>query len=410
MPVQPLKSADPLFKSGSGDHLYPASQKFGDLDNVISSYPDKPSNELMGTNWASDPYKWYPDTDQLILDLADGKRSIHDSDIQERLLMWMSDEQYNEFLNTESGEKIHALVRKRGNKAYAAKKTEQKGKLCRALDGKEFDYPIGGRGNVRMTRLLFITVNFDRERFSPGQAWYAIRSTPVEGCKLDYNVLNNLNANLTKIFGKHHILTCKEAQASGYPAPHIIAILEKPVRVRLHNTNGKKSWRIDDPKILHRIGKSTLFRKLAFNDHRKMMRMHPIWKHGFIDFQGIVKGYKVSGKKDAFTYAFKYLTKCLTEDNYDSVKDLPNIDCVTEPGLRTTLFTHLGNKCFRTRDITFTKKFVEALGGLDDKEKSSTNTHIWKRIRTVSAFIVEKQKEIDGLRALQKYKEAHGIV
>lgn len=363
---------------------------------------------MMGTNVPSDPYQWYPDTDQLILDLANGKRSIHDPDLQERLLKWMSDEQYNLFLNMESGERIYALVRKRGNKAYAARKTEQKNKLCRALDGKEFDHPIGGRGNLRMTRLLFITVNFDREKYTPAQAWYAIRSTPVEGCKHDYNVLNNLNANITKIFGRHHILTCKEAQASGYPAPHIIAILEKPIRVKLHDNNGKKSWRIDDPRILRRIGKDRSLRRLAFNDHKRMMRMHPIWKHGFIDFQGIVKGYKVSGRKDAFTYAFKYLTKCLTESSSDSVEDLTDIDSITDPGLRTTLFTHLGNKCFRTRDITYTKRFVEALGGLDEEQKPFNDGQRWKRVRTVPSFIVEMQKEARGLRLLQEFKEAHG--
>ena len=139
------------------------------------------------------------------------------------------------------------------------------------------------------------------------------------------------------------------------------------------------------------------------------MSMHPIWKHGFIDFQGIVKGYKVSGKKDAFTYAFKYLTKCLTEDSYDSVKNLKSIDGIEDPGLRTILFTHLGNKCFRTRDITFSKKFVEALGGLDEEQKPFSDGHTWKRIRSVPAFIVDKQRELDGLRLLQEYKEAHGF-
>ena len=363
---------------------------------------------MMGTNVPSDPYQWYPDTDRLIVDLTNGNRSIHDPDIQERLLKWMSDEQYNLFLNEQTGERIYATVRKRGNRAYAARTTEQKNKLCRALDGKEFDYPIGGRGVVRMTRLLFITVNFDRDTYSPDQAWYAIRSTPVEGCKHDYNVLNKLNANLTKIFGKHHILTCKEAQASGYPAPHIIVILEKPVRVKLHDNNGKKSWRIDDPKILRRIGKDPVLRKWAFKNHKKMMRMHPIWKHGFIDFQGIVKGYKVHGKRDAFTYAFKYLTKCLTESSSERIESLPSINTIEDPGLRTTLFTHLGNKCFRTRDITFTKKFVEALGGLEDDDGFAKGDG-WKRIRTVPAFVVEIIREREGLRLLQQYKEEHGF-
>lgn len=251
-----------------------------------------------------DPFKWYPDAERLMTDLVSGNLSLYDEELQKRLINWMSDEQYNEFIDLNSGEKIYGLIKRRGNKAYAAKKTDQKSKLCRALDGKEFDYPIGGRGNIRMTRLLFITVNFDRAQFTPEQAWYALRTTPVEGCSDKYNMLNKLNANLSKIFGKHNILTCKEAQMSGYPAPHIIMILNDPVRVKLHNSNGKISWRLDDPRILRRIGKDPMLRRLAFNDHRKMLRMHPIWKHGFIDFQGIVKGYKIDGKKDAFTDAF----------------------------------------------------------------------------------------------------------
>ncbi len=352
-----------------------------------------------------DPFKWYPDAERLMTDLVSGNLSLYDEELQKRLMNWMSDEQYNEFIDLNSGEKIYGLIKRRGNKAYAAKKTDQKSKLCRALDGKEFDYPIGGRGNIRMTRLLFITVNFDRAQFTPEQAWYALRTTPVKGCSDKYNLLNKLNANLSKIFGKHNILTCKEAQMSGYPAPHIIVILNDPVRVKLHNSNGKISWRIDDPRILRRIGKDQMLRRLAFNDHRKMLKMHPILKHGFIDFQGIVKGYKISGKKDAFTYAFKYLTKCLTEDSSYCVKQLDSINDIGDTGLKTTMFTHLGNKCFRTRDITFSKKFVAALGGLDERTEPESGDHKWKRIRSVPAFVVEGQREWDGMRALKRFKE-----
>jgi hypothetical protein len=44
----------------------------------------------------------------------------------------------------------------------------------------------------------------------------------VEGLDYVYNVINKLNANISKIFGKHGTLTSKEAQSSGYPAPHMI--------------------------------------------------------------------------------------------------------------------------------------------------------------------------------------------
>ena len=68
------------------------------------------------------------------------------------------------------------------------------------------------------------------------------------------------------------------------------------------------------------------------------------------------------------------------------------------------MFTHLGNKCFRTRDITFSKKFVAALGGLDEKAEPVSGGHRWKRIRSVPAFIVEGQREWDGTRALKELK------
>ena len=41
-PIQPLKSAGPLFKSGSGDHTCPALLKFDDLNLAENSYEFKP--------------------------------------------------------------------------------------------------------------------------------------------------------------------------------------------------------------------------------------------------------------------------------------------------------------------------------------------------------------------------------
>ena len=80
-----------------------------------------------------DPFKWYPDAERLMTDLVSGNLSLYDEELQKRLMNWMSDEQYNEFIDLNSGEKIYGLIKRRGNKAYAAKKTDQKSKLCRAL-------------------------------------------------------------------------------------------------------------------------------------------------------------------------------------------------------------------------------------------------------------------------------------
>ena len=64
----------------------------------------------------TDPYKWYPDGNQLMKDLVEGNISLHNPKIQKRLLNWMTDERYNVFRDVETGDEIYALGRKRGNK------------------------------------------------------------------------------------------------------------------------------------------------------------------------------------------------------------------------------------------------------------------------------------------------------
>ena len=47
-----------------------------------------------------------------------------------------------------------------------------------------------------------------------------------------------------------------------------------------------------------------------------------IWKYGFIDVQGVVKGCRFKNRKDAVSYAYKYLTKSLTDDHCRELEDL----------------------------------------------------------------------------------------
>ena len=326
---------------------------------------------------------WPHETDDLIRELLSKQLSLDDPELQAELLDWIESEDRNKFLNLESGETIYALSAKRGNKVYATRKTKNRDKIKTALDGKEFDVPVKGFRNRRWTRLLLVTTNFDRSQFSKEEAWAALRSTPTEGVEYRFNVMNNLNANISKIFGKHGTLTAKEAQASGYPAPHCIYILDEPVMVEKHvGKDGKVTWRICDPRILDRIGKGMQIRKLSRKDYRKAIEMNPIWKHGFIDFEGIVREEGSRSGRDTISYAFKYLVKCLVEDGSSKVSELHDINSAKDPSVRTMLFTHLGNKCFRTRDISFGKGFKDRLGILP--EEKSDEASPWKRIRTLT--------------------------
>ena len=305
----------------------------------------------------------------LMSKLVNGEITMADDSLQNDLLTWMRKEDYNVFKNLQTGEEIYALSCKRGNKVYATRKTQQKNQILDVLDGKEFDHPMRGFPNRRWTRLLMITVSFDRDQFTMEEAWAALRSKPIEGCESRCNLINRLDANLRKVFGPHGKLLCEEAQQDGYPAPHMIIVLDEPVMVEHHRGRNGESWRLCDPRLLRRIGKDTMARKLAFKDPKKLIRINPLWKHGFIDIQGIVKGSRFKHKKNAISYPFKYLTKCLTEESSSLIESLDSINEVKDKGLRTTLFTHFGNKCFRTRDISYGKGFRDRIDApIDSKE------------------------------------------
>lgn len=337
---------------------------------------------------------WSYEQNQLMLDLVDGRKSLRDVQLQSEFLDWIETPDYNKFRNLETNEIVYAQVAKRGNVAYAARKAKNRDSMKDALDGKVFDEPLKGSHDLRRTRLLLITTTFDNSLFSMEEAWAALRSKPIEGSETVYNVLNKLNANISKIFGKHGTLISKEAQSNGYPAPHIIVLLDKPVIVKRHvGKNGHISYRLFDPHILNRVGKGDLMRKLCKKDHRVAIEQNPIWPYGFIDIEGIVSENGSRSCKNAILYPFKYMTKCLTEDGSNSIKDVPDISSVEDKGLRTMLYTHFGNKCFRTRDVSFGKAFKDRIGMLPSTKESSD--HIWKRVRTVNQLEYEWIKAYD---------------
>ena len=153
--------------------------------------------------------------------------------------------------------------------------------------------------NVRETCALLITVTFDKKRYTMEEAWGMLSSTEIPESNLKTGVLNNLTANLRDIFGPLCKITVKEAQEDGYPAPHLIVLLDNPTTVRLHRGKGGQSWRISDPRTLRRIGKDPALRRLSRIRHADAISLNPIWKYGFIDVQGIVKGYRFKNRKDA---------------------------------------------------------------------------------------------------------------
>ena len=340
---------------------------------------------------------------QLMRDLVDGKLTLSDEHLQRIMLDWQDSEDFNEFVNPETGERIHALCSKRGNVVFCAKKSEQRDALSKALESGIFDQAVLGTRNDRMTRLLFVTLTFDHRIMSRERAWASLRASEIPGCDAVTGVINNFEANLRNIFGDLCKLVCKEATSDGWPAPHLIFLLEEPVRIRAHRgKDGSTTWRLVDRKILKRIGKDPSMRSLYQRNHSAAIAKNPIWKYGFFDVQGIVKGSGYGRYKNEITYLFKYLTKCVSGESSEITGRLRTINEAPEKE-RTMLFTHLANKCFRTRDISFGKTFKERMGLIPIEKKVPSG--IWKRIRTIPGFMHEVIVRDNRKRALKKLKK-----
>ena len=218
-----------------------------------------------------------------------------------------------------------------------------------------------------------------------------LSSTEIEGSDAKTKVLNNLTANLRDIFGPLCKITVKEAQMDGYPAPHFIILLDEPVLVKLHKGRYGQTWRIADPRILKRLGKDPALRSLARSRHTDAIALNPIWKHGFLDIQGIVKGDRFRNRRDAISYAYKYLTKSLVDDHGEELSELDSVSECKDEKLRISLWGHLANKSYGLRDITYGKKVKEYLDMLPkEASEESEQPSRWEFKRSIPRFVYDE--------------------
>ena len=390
---------------GSGDHPFPHSEFFGNLtdssdrltvyasDTPVpyqsSPNPTRSRRPSFSGDWFGE---WRYDRKGLRSDLANGKIQLKNRRHQQRFLDWMRDEQMIVFQDRKTGEKVYSPICRRGNRQYAMKKARQRDLFLEAFRTKELDRQIGNNPNIRETCALLITVTFDKKKYTMEEAWGMLSSTEIASSDLKTGVLNNLTANLRDIFGPLCKITVKEAQEDGYPAPHLIVLLDNPTTVKLHRGKGGQSWRIFDPHTLRRIGKDPALRRLSRIRHIDAISMNPIWKYGFIDVQGVVKGCRFKNRKDAVSYAYKYLTKSLTDDHCRELEDLDSISECRTKSLRISLWGHLCNKSYGLRDITYGRKVKEFLSMLPAENMDGENTmeSRWTFMRTIPSFVYEK--------------------
>lgn len=232
---------------------------------------------------------------------------------------------FEEFYSKQS---FQILSSKRGNSTYAKKKRKLAWQINQGMKGMEWDYECNNSRNiVRDTHLILITLTFDRKLTSKEKAWHLLTAEGKE--------LNKLQANISKIFGKNATWKIKEGTVSGYPAPHILVMLDRPIRAFRY----RGTWRIQS--------------------NSKVERLKEKWKFGFLDVRAIVSN-KIKNS-NVIGYLTKYLTKFVSF-KYEPGKKVKVDDLGKEA---TAILTNVWNKVYRSRDV-LSKSFKQRLNAIHD--------------------------------------------
>ena len=249
--------------------------------------------------------------------LHQGQVTVDQDDLVASYREWKSTDVVLTF-QKEGEEDIEVVGAKRGNRPYAIKKWKKWKQLHGGMDLLKWDHEIpNSRKHVkRKTHLLFITPTFARDR-SIQEAWRL--------CTSKGQALNIFSAKLYKILGNKAKFTVKEAQSSGYPAPHILCIIDRPVTAFKHN----KYWRVQNRQIVQQIKQA--------------------WPYGHCDIQACVDG-RIEGR-GVMSYIMKYQTKTV------------DVDYLSPKQLNIAELTHSWNKIYGMRDVV-SKQFAQRLNTL----------------------------------------------
>ncbi len=284
--------------------------------------------------------KWVYDSPDVLGLLHDGLVRLDERDMVETFLGWIEEECYVNLVNNETGEFTEVLSPKRGNPAYAKNKRKKASEIHHGLKKLDWDYPVPhARNLVRDTHLLLITLTFDQKATTKEEAW---RLLTARG-----KALNRFSANISKILGTKATWKVKEATKSGYPAPHILVMLDNPVRAFRY----KMKWRMQSDRVLDRLRRA--------------------WPYGFIDVRAVISS-KV-GKYGVVYYMMKYLTKtvgvkCRNSDSSDSIQWQEE---------RAAILTHVWNKVFRCRDV-LSKAFKQRLNAVrPSRSRTGPDERVW---------------------------------
>lgn len=180
-----------------------------------------------------------------------------------------------------TGQRYARLSPKRGNKAYASKMRKKFKDLEAGMKGLSFDGASrASRPIYRDCQKFLITFTYDPSRNDKFDAWAGMSK---DIAKAKVTMKRQLGVNSIRS------LLVKEGTQSGYPAPHMLLVIDRPVRCYRHiGKYRRESWRLQNQGLLRAL--------------------KGCWKNGFVDIQAVVHN-KVDGNKADLEYLFKYMSK-----------------------------------------------------------------------------------------------------
>jgi len=269
--------------------------------------------------------KWFFSTKEFRVSHRLGNVSLPSQDVlKDSFMEWCNDAEYSVIRNKITGEHISVLNVKRGNPAYARKRTKRSQEVQQSLYKFKFDYvPKGFRAYHpnRFTRLFFITLTLDHKQYTVEESWQA--------CSGRNSLQNKFKSYLRRKFKSGFgCYSVREAQDSGHCHIHMMVLFDNAFPVHIEETkkgyNGRvfHTWRLD--------AKSTLQRS-----------MHDAWvryaRGSFkLDIQGVVNG-EITDESGEGTSPIYYLDKYFNK--------------TVEPKNNKSILTHVYQKLLGLRDI-----------------------------------------------------------
>ncbi len=292
--------------------------------------------------------------------------------LEDRILAYEKDLDTKEYVtlqNIETGEVMAVPVTKRGNTSYAQRKRAQLLPVVGAFEDLVLDRQkcVKSRGIHRECYALFITMTHDHNKVTMDESWECF----TEEC-------NRFKANIRKTIGSYVSYVVKEGTMSGYSAPHMIMILERPILAK----KIRGTWRADrteDGKDLYRV-------------------FHDAWLKASgspnIDVRAVVDG-KVSVRDPATGRTFetspmRYLLKYVLK-----AADVEGVR--TPEGEKLAKITHAQMKYFGLRDI-MGNAFLTVLG-LGKTEEVSDLRRLYNELKLLKSRKCELERrkaEIQG--------------